>query len=158
MQICTNCGTENLDGVVFCEKCGMALVAVSIGTKQLTDESPMSAGGERLDEENIILLHIHGEQDPLTIQVVDQVILGRTGGETGNAPLINLDELDAEDYGVSRRHAMLTREGDRLYISDLGSTNHTYLNGNQLQEHDNLVLRDGDELTLGHMRMKVFYK
>jgi predicted component of type VI protein secretion system len=53
---------------------------------------------------------------------------------------------------------MLIREGDRLYISDLGSTNHTYLNGNQLQEHDNLVLRDGDELTLGHMRMKVFYK
>ncbi|MCI0713198.1 MAG: FHA domain-containing protein [Chloroflexi bacterium] len=158
MQICTNCGTENLDGVVFCEKCGVALVAVSIGTKQLGGESPMAAGGERLDEENIILLHIHGEQDPLAIQVTDRVILGRTGGETDNAPLINLDEHDAENHGVSRRHAMLTREGDRLYISDLGSTNHTYLNGNQLQEHDNLVLRDGDELTLGHMRMKVFYK
>lgn len=158
MQTCTNCGTENLDGVVFCDNCGVALVAVSIGTKQLTDESPMAAGGESLDEENIILLHIHGEQDPLAIQVTDRVILGRTGGETDNAPLINLDEHAAENHGVSRRHAMLTRDGDRLYISDLGSTNHTYLNGNQLQEHDNLVLRDGDELTLGHMRMKVFYK
>ena len=158
MQMCNNCGTENLDGVVFCEKCGVALIAVSIGTKQLSNPSPLAAGGEKLDEENIIMLHILGEDDPMTIQVPDKVILGRTGGQTENMPLINLDEHDAENQGVSRRHAMLTRDGDRLYVSDLGSTNHTYLNGNQLQEHDKLVIRDGDEITLGHMRMKVFFK
>lgn len=158
MQLCNNCGTENRDGVVFCENCGVALIAVSIGTKQLDEEDQMVAGSEQLDEENIILLHILGEEDPMTIQVPDKVILGRTGGQTESAPLINLDDHDAENHGVSRRHAMLTREEDRLYISDLGSTNHTYLNGNQLQEHDHLVLRDGDEITLGHMRMKVFFK
>jgi pSer/pThr/pTyr-binding forkhead associated (FHA) protein len=92
------------------------------------------------------------------IQITASAILGRAGGETPTDPLINLADYDAEKKGVSRRHAMLIREDERLLITDLGSTNHTYLNGQQLQENDRLVLRDGDEIRLGKLSIKIFYK
>lgn len=38
-------------------------------------------------------------------------------------------DIRIEDNSVSRRHAKLTREGDELYIEDIGSTNGTYVNG-----------------------------
>lgn len=158
MQSCQNCGFENRDGLIFCEQCGVALGTISIGTRQLADPDTLSAGSEKLDEEYVVMLHIDGQEDPLTIQVQDQILLGRTGGETDSMPLINLDPMGAENSGVSRRHAILKRVDDRLNISDMGSTNHTFLNGQQLQEYDELVLRDGDQIRLGQLVMRVFYK
>lgn len=158
MKNCANCGNANYEGAVFCEHCGVSLGVVSIGTKKLGENSPFSAGSEKLDNEHVLIIHFEDHEDPLTFQLNERAILGRTGGENERIALINLDGYGAEGHGVSRRHAMIERQGDRVYIADLGSTNHTYLNGQQLQEHDQLVLRDGDELRLAHMRMKVFFK
>jgi pSer/pThr/pTyr-binding forkhead associated (FHA) protein len=74
-----------------------------------------------------------------------------------DSPLLNLDAFGAENKGVSRRHASLTRDGARLYLTDLGSTNQTFLNGQRVMENDYLVVRDGDELRLGQLVMKLFY-
>ena len=158
MQVCNNCGHENPDGKVYCQNCGLALVEVPIGTRQLSDPDNLSAGSERLDTEHVVIFHVEDSDDPLQIQVREKAILGRTGGESARVALINLDPYGAEQRGVSRRHAFLERSGDRLYISDLGSTNHTYLNGQQLQEHDQLIVRDGDQIRLGHLRMRAFFK
>jgi hypothetical protein len=158
MRICTNCGHENPEGKLYCENCGLAVVEVEIGTHQLDEPGALSAGSEKLDEEHVAIFHIQGHEDPVTIKILDRVILGRTGGESSRVVLINLDHYGAETKGVSRRHALLEREGERLYISDLGSTNHTFLNGQQLLEHDHLVVRDGDQLRLGHLSMRIFFK
>lgn len=49
---------------------------------------------------------------------------------------------------VSRRHARLLVEGDRLFVEDLGSANGTYVNGERIRERtvlaDRAVLRIGD--------------
>lgn len=155
---CPNCKNENPMGTVFCNNCGLALIQVAIGTRQLGDTGNLSAGSEKLDHEHVVIIHVDGEAEPLTIQLIDKAILGRTGGETAEVALINLDPYRAETQGVSRRHALLQREADRVYISDLGSTNHSYLNSQQLQEHDRLVIRDGDQVRLGHLGMRIFFK
>jgi diguanylate cyclase (GGDEF)-like protein len=54
------------------------------------------------------------------------------------------------DLGVSRRHAVITTDalGD-AWISDLGTTNGTFLNGARLEPSAPRRLRDGDRVRLG---------
>ena len=50
------------------------------------------------------------------------------------------------DPNVSRRHAQLRREGEKVFLVDLGSTNGTRVNGATVREHP---LSPGDEITIG---------
>ena len=54
------------------------------------------------------------------------------------------------DLGVSRRHASVVADaqGD-AWVTDLGSTNGTFLNGDRLTDHLPHRLRDGDRLRIG---------
>ncbi|NDJ86789.1 MAG: FHA domain-containing protein [Chloroflexi bacterium] len=159
MIICPNCGHQNLEGALFCERCGVALTAISVGTKKLGNEdSQLEAGGEQLDDEYIVFLHVAGYEDPITVQIIDQIVMGRTGGEMDNTPHLNLDTHKADELGVSRRHALLTRDGHRLFVTDLNSTNSTYINGQRLEPEATYVLRDGDEIRLGQLSMRLFFK
>ncbi|HEV2776749.1 MAG TPA: FHA domain-containing protein [Solirubrobacteraceae bacterium] len=49
---------------------------------------------------------------------------------------------------ISRRHAMLTRDGDRVIVTDLGSTNGTFVNGRWITQAEVLP---GDKLQLGQL-------
>ena len=48
---------------------------------------------------------------------------------------------------VSREHTQIYREGWRIYVGDLGSTNGTYLNNERIGEP--MQLRDGDKIQVG---------
>ena len=63
----------------------------------------------------------------------------------------NSDAVDIklENRFVSRRHFQVRFDSDVFYISDLGSTNGTYLNGNKLNPNEDHILRDGDMIGLG---------
>jgi pSer/pThr/pTyr-binding forkhead associated (FHA) protein len=50
---------------------------------------------------------------------------------------------------VSREHARVRREGRKLFLEDLGSTNGTYLNDQRVQSP--VTLRDGDRILIGDM-------
>jgi pSer/pThr/pTyr-binding forkhead associated (FHA) protein len=58
-------------------------------------------------------------------------------------------DIKLENRFVSRRHFQVRFESDVFYISDLGSTNGTYLNNNKLPPHEEHVIRDGDRVVLG---------
>ena len=58
------------------------------------------------------------------------------------------------DPEISRRHAQISRTDEgRLYISDLGSTNGTFVNGNKIE--GSAWLSPGDVVKLGQSTMKV---
>lgn len=158
MIICSNCGTENLEGAYFCKKCGVAIEAIPVGTSQLDDESNLQAGSTELSEESIIFLHIHDVPDPVTIRIEDQMILGRSGNAGSENVYLNLDSYGAAEMGVSRQHAMLTRDGNQVFITDLGSTNHTFLNGERLVENTPHIVHDGDNVRLGRLDVRMFFK
>ena len=63
----------------------------------------------------------------------------------------NSDAVDIklENTFVSRRHFQNKIESDVFYLSDLGSTNGTYLNGIKLFPNEEHILRDGDKVGLG---------
>lgn len=51
-----------------------------------------------------------------------------------------------EDAGVSRRHAEVRREGDEVFLVDLGSTNGTTVNGRAIER---VRLSPGDRISIG---------
>lgn len=68
--------------------------------------------------------------------------IGRGEGNAGIPSLI------LEDPMVSKRHCLLFRRGDRIFIQDLESTNHTFINGYQVQ--GTVPITHGDQLSLGN--------
>lgn len=54
-----------------------------------------------------------------------------------------------EDISVSRIHARIVEEDNKVYIEDLNSTNGTYKNGLRLQPYERRVLEEGDEIKCG---------
>ncbi len=61
-------------------------------------------------------------------------------------------DLLLNEATISRAHALLGRDGEAVFVQDLGSTNGTLVNGNRA---DRKVLKDGDELTMGRLVLKV---
>lgn len=62
------------------------------------------------------------------------------GRATDNAICVN-------DPSVARYHAMLEQRGNDFWLSDLGSTNGTHINGRQI--HTESQLKNGDVISLG---------
>lgn len=60
------------------------------------------------------------------------------------------NDVILEDTRVSRHHAQLRYRARRFWVTDLGSTNGTYVNGEPVQEQ---ALRDGDTLSLGGLEL-----
>ena len=58
-------------------------------------------------------------------------------------------DIKLENQYVSRRHLQVRQDVDVFYLSDLDSTNGTYLNNNKLPPHEEHVIRDGDRVVLG---------
>jgi len=63
-------------------------------------------------------------------------------------------DIAVDDRLASRRHACVYREHGQYVISDCGSRNGTFLNGQRISEPH--VLRDGDELRIG-LEFKAVY-
>ena len=57
------------------------------------------------------------------------------------------NQLWAADAGLSRRHCLLTGEGGRFSIRDLGSRNGTLVQGVPIEEHQ---LLPGEQISVGH--------
>jgi hypothetical protein len=79
----------------------------------------------------------------------DTTLIGRGNRKQGVEPEIDLG-IHPADRGVSTQHAVLRIHDSVLTITDLGSTNGTYLNGdNRLAEGEETPLADGDRIHVG---------
>ena len=56
---------------------------------------------------------------------------------------------------VSRRHARIERRMDGYYITDLFSTNGTFLDGHRLESGQAVALKDGAQLTIASCPYRV---
>lgn len=113
-------------------------------------------GTATLSAFNEVLLLIDGMVARLVIRESQQYFLGRF-------KINKEDELDLSPYGalhrgVSRVHAKLVMENEKLFIVDLASSNGTYVRRTRLQPHEPALLRKGDELLLGRMQMQVIFR
>jgi len=112
---------------------------------------------------NAVALYINNTDEPVIIQVPQQITLGRympTGSQaiTMPQPQVDLTPYDAYNKGVSRIHATLRRsETGGLSIEDMMSSNGTFLNSTRLQAHVRKPLSPGDHLRLGQLDMEIYF-
>ena len=166
MVQCHNCGAENKPSEAYCLTCGELLRPVNVVRKGNTslinqETGPMSPrrrwGTARFDTESVMLLQVKGyDSNPIRVDLDHDKTLGRADQEY--APDINLDSFDAFERGVSRQHAKLRRQNDTVVIVDMHSANSTYLNGQRLLADQPRILRDGDEIRLGQLVLRVTFE
>lgn len=171
MKTCPHCGYENPDSQVLCIHCSLVLsfepdTAYSDeekeGTTQVLSNVPRDNnvprwGTASLGRGRKILLHARGYDKPLVVPLKEQLVMGRYDSKTRTRPDISLDDFDAAALGVSRRHAAIIIEDDGLKLIDLSSANSTFINGQKLVTHQARILRDGDEIRLGRLVIRVSF-
>ncbi|MBK8029516.1 MAG: FHA domain-containing protein [Chloroflexi bacterium] len=90
----------------------------------------------------------------IAFEVADYVTLGRFSQIPSRGKVIDFSPFNIHDYGVSRIHATLQLQNNRVTICDNGSTNGTYLNGKRLKSSASYVLNEGDYVALGTLLLR----
>jgi pSer/pThr/pTyr-binding forkhead associated (FHA) protein len=79
----------------------------------------------------------------------DSILIGRADASLEAQPDIDLGSEAAAAATVSRRHARLIRQGEQFLVEDLGSTNHTKINGKRISSNAPEPITPGQHLWLG---------
>lgn len=166
MVKCHHCGVENLPEDAFCQTCGELLRPANVSKRDSTtligdSTGPVAPrrrwGTARFDRENVMLLSVQGyDAHPIRVEVEHDKTLGRADQDF--MPDIDLESFDAFEQGVSRQHAVLRRQNDTVVLIDLHSANSTFLNGQRLVADQPRILRDGDEIRLGQLVLRVTFE
>ncbi|MEW6579775.1 MAG: FHA domain-containing protein [Chloroflexota bacterium] len=169
MQVCPHCGRQNPDEEAYCYSCGhilpSALADAERGTTSLlsdglydTLEPRRRWGTAYFDRQSKLRLHFRDSDAVMILDVDREIILGRAHSEPSvPLPDVDLSPHGALEKGVSRNHLALMRDHDTVVVSDMGSANSTYLNGQRLMPYEPRILRDNDELRLGRLVIRVSF-
>jgi pSer/pThr/pTyr-binding forkhead associated (FHA) protein len=85
-------------------------------------------------------------------------LLGRFNSSKQRSNHIDLTPFGAGDKGVSRIHAQIHMDNDKVYIADMDSTNGTFVDGVRLQAHHPSQIRQGSEIMLGKLHLQIMYR
>ena len=164
MMKCTNCGSENKETDVYCYKCGNLLtIPKVVGTTTVLEEEtgPVNPrrrwGTARFDTETVLIVAVRDyDSEPIRVRLSHDQTIGRKHNEF--TPDVDLTPYDAYARGVSRQHAVVRRQNDTVVIIDMNSANSTFLNGQRLVPDQPRILRDGDEVRLGQLVLRVTFE
>lgn len=96
-------------------------------------------------------------QASITAPLRERIVIGRKA-DINTAPVdVDLSPHEAFKKGVSRQHAALSRVHRNIFLTDLDSANGTYLNGEKLVPYQERIVRDGDEIRLGNLRVRLHF-
>jgi hypothetical protein len=109
------------------------------------------------DSREVILL-IRGMIERVAMEDHKAYTLGRFDMGIKGHDEIDLTPYGAADRGVSRAHAVLQLDGDHLYLSDLESTNGTYIAGEKLEPNTPTIVHKGDEVLLGRLAIQIMFR
>ena len=163
VKTCKHCSHENQDNAKICDKCGQLLQDPGI-TTQYNDtdyeEGTPKWGSARFNGSLVldVLETEKAAQFSFNADDIEQVVIGRGDPNSGDKPEVDLTDSDALGKGVSRKHAMIVRRDGALHIVDNSSANGTFLNGQRLVAMQPRILRDGDDIRLGHLVMRVTFR
>jgi len=114
-------------------------------------------GTATLKHDAKIKLHVLGMPEPILLQLSGRMVLGRIHEENKAKVHVDLSPYGAVEQGVSRIHASLELAGKIVMLTDLGSTNGTFLNDQRVLPKQRRVVRDNDELRLGRLIIHIYF-
>ena len=167
MTKCPTCHHEQILGALFCSECGTQLVKFAGDPAEKTSENqetPFAASrhhGSNTtagETDGSIYLQIETNGKILSLSGRDAYTLGRFHEGQSIVPDIDLNPFGGYEEGVSRLHASIHVESDKLKVTDLGSINGTSINGKKIPQLVPHLVANGDVLTLGKMKMRVIVR
>jgi hypothetical protein len=150
---CPECGFQNPEAANYCSKCGALLIVDEAGTETTQSYTP-----EEIEDENGLLDEIAAEGPALVVRSGG----GRAGEHfspqaerttIGRSPD---NDIFLDDVTVSRKHAVLSQNGNEFLIEDLGSLNGTFVNRRRIESPTRL--ESGDEVQIGKYRLSFISK
>jgi hypothetical protein len=126
-KACPVCSRLNTQAARFCVGCGHSFVPLRPAVLRVIE--PVRAAWE-----------MPVSRSPM--------LLGRASEAEDYRPDFDMTFYDDGDY-VSRRHARITKGRNGYYITDLGSSNGTTVNGQPLDAQRARLLRNGDRVKVG---------
>lgn len=159
---CPHCGAGSPAGEVICPACGRILADASPhATRNLLQTKEFFLNHEYFGPDHALELRVRDSGKVYTLRPQSrpgELMLGRSMDE-GKVLSVDVDLGDqgAEALGVSRLHLGLRYDTDyqTVQVFDLGSANGSFLNGQRLHRNEKRILRDGDELRLGRLVLRV---
>ena len=146
VKICPNCDYQNREGYMFCEDCGEDLATVQ-SVQSESDAAPV--------EEIVFSLQLEGFSEPILLKPEARTTLGRLDKERGHYPDVDLTPFAAVEKGVSAMHAVIEHNPESVQITDVGSTNGTYVNDRWLNPNQAYILHSGDEIRFGRLVARI---
>ena len=120
-----------------------------------TDESMLPHGQREL------ILVIRGMVERVPLPPNGEIILGRLDPKASpyaDRPDVDLTPYGALERGVSRLHARLHVEDSQVFLTDLDSTNGTFLADKRLEGDVPTQLKTGTEFLLGRLALQVLFR
>ena len=103
--------------------------------------SPDQSLDHRNDQSCLVQIYPADVVDGMLLIETDELVIGREAGA----------DLMLPDNSVSRKHAVIRRTEEGFEIEDLGSTNGTFIGGQQISQ---TLLNSGDTIRLGSFLFK----
>lgn len=130
-RICENCGIHNPANARKCSGCG----------EDISDITPIQDIDLQEKPEKNCVFRLKGLTDGFLYEIPEQgSIIGREN---------DLKDYLANKSFVSRKHAELRIAEGRLFIKNLNSMNHTFINNVKIEDNTETEVHPGDEIGLG---------
>ena len=164
---CPFCHATQVDNTIYCSECGQYLLPDNSRQTDLYDRDELHPIPEpydktkgvptiKLDAQPVTLrLKIGQAKREVEIPLNKPVFFGRVDPALDVFPDIDLTHDGPQAKSVSRRHALINRQRDRIVVEDLGSVNGTYINSKRLDPYLPEILHNGDVLQLGKILIEV---
>lgn len=134
--LCTRCGGQpQSDQSVFCSECGGKIHVMLL---RITPQSTHAPSMDLFLEKNTNLI-------------------GRLDMESQIFPDVDLSRFDPECY-VSRRHALMKRDGTRFFIEALNATNPSLIGGFPLKSGRSVEIHSQTEMGIGNLKVTFIIK
>ena len=159
-MICSECGYKNRPGVLLCDNCGSDIYDTllgSISTRQLppSDTRELAGDGQPASSHPLVL-YVTSDDTPIAVPRLAEIVIGRTEGDV--QVQVDLGPFGGQEHGVSRRHVLLNATRNPPKVTDLDTYNGTFLNGVKLIPQQPYEVNSGDEIRLGHLAVRLYYK
>ena len=128
-----------------------------LGNPDFADDAPIRQDAADDVIPWVIQFRVAGTPSFIKVDMRETLLIGRNDDASNIHPEIDVEPFDAQSNGVSRRHALLQAKDNRVTITDLGSSNGTYINQKRLQPKTAYRLRDGDTLHLGKLELQAHF-
>jgi len=173
MISCPNCNNNEPFGALFCSECGERLVVIEMPTTNAIDRnqtgllmfqphssfpSPLPPSPSLGAPDVAISLHLIESVMILHLPRRSEMTIGRVVEGQPILPDVDLSQYEAFSQGVSRLHAALRVNAQQVFITDLGSSNGTRVNGQKIAPNTDTPLNHGDVIALGKFKIQILIR